>query len=221
MIRLKNLTVGYQGVAVTSALNGEFKHGSMTALTGANGSGKSTLIKTLAGLQRPVSGEIAFSDPLPSIAWLPQQSDIEKNFPVSVFDVVAMGCWQQSGWFKGIGRQQRQAVMHALEQAGVQNLAHARPGTLSGGQLQRVMFARLLMQQAELLLLDEPFAGIDSATTGQLLALLEALNRAGRTLIVVLHDMSTVEKYFPQTLHLAERPATACDSTCGRVPEAG
>lgn len=202
MITLNQLRVGYQGRAVTPLLEGEFAPGTMTALIGANGSGKSTLLKTLAGLLRPVSGSVNFSRPRASLAWLPQQSEIEKTFPVNVFDLVAMGCWEKCGWFGAVNKKMRLAVMRALEEVGMENFATAQPGTLSGGQLQRVLFARLLVQDATLLMLDEPFAGVDDQTTDLLLQLLQARHQAGCTLIVVLHDMARVEKYFPQTVRL-------------------
>lgn len=202
MITLNQLSAGYQGRAVTPVLQGEFARGTMTALVGANGSGKSTLLKTLAGLLRPVGGSLTLSHPRASLAWLPQQSEIEKTFPINVFDLVAMGCWQKSGWFGAVNRTMRLAVMEALVKVGMQDFATVQPGTLSGGQLQRVLFARLLVQDAALLLLDEPFAGVDSQTTELLLQLLQQRHRAGCTMIVVLHDMATVEKYFPQTLRL-------------------
>lgn len=202
MISLNNLSVGYRGRAVTPVLRGTFSYGSMTALVGANGSGKSTLLKTLAGLLPPVSGSVVHNQSSVSRSWLPQQSEIEKNFPINVFDLVAMGCWRRSGWFSGINRSMRQSVMDALEKVKMQDFAFMQPGELSGGQLQRVLFARLLVQNASLLLLDEPFTGIDSETTAMLLTLLEERNRAGCTLIVVLHDMATVEKHFPQVLRL-------------------
>lgn len=202
MITLNQLTVGYQGHAVTPALEGVFATGSMTALVGANGSGKSTLLKTMAGLLRPVSGSVSMPRPRVNLGWLPQQSEIEKTFPISVFDLVAMGCWQKCGWFGAINRSLREAIMAALEKVGMRAFATAQPGTLSGGQLQRVLFARLLVQDAPLMMLDEPFAGVDSQTTELLLQLLQERHQAGCTLIVVLHDMATVEKYFPQTLRL-------------------
>ncbi|WP_424691960.1 metal ABC transporter ATP-binding protein [Erwinia sp.] len=207
MITLNQLTVGYRGRAVTPALQGEFTRGSMTALVGANGSGKSTLLKTLAGLLRPVSGSLSLPLPRANLGWMPQQSEIEKTFPIHVFDLVAMGCWQKCGWFGAINRTLRQQVMTALDKVGMLEFTTAQPETLSGGQLQRVLFARLLVQDANLLMLDEPFAGVDSETTELLLKLLQERHQAGCTLIVVLHDMATVEKYFPQTLRLKSRHA--------------
>ncbi len=215
MIALNHLTVGYQGRAVTPSINGVFQRGSMTALIGANGSGKSTLLKTVAGLMQPVSGSLSFSEPKGNMAWLPQQSEIEKSFPITVFDLVAMGCWQKCGWFGGITREMRRIVMTALEKVNMLAFAGAQPGMLSGGQLQRVLFARLLVQNAELLLLDEPFAGVDSQTTSLLLTLLEERHRAGCTLIVVLHDMATVESYFPQTLRLQSTHSEWSGATTG------
>ena len=205
MILLNKLVVGYQRRGVTPELTGEFVRGSMTALVGDNGSGKSTLLKTLCGMLPAVSGSISLPKPPPAIAWLPQHADIEKTFPVTVFDVVAMGLWRQRGWFGGINRQQRHQVLEALERVRMLPFVNAAPGNLSGGQLQRVLFARLLLQDADLLLLDEPFSGVDSDTTALLLELLAERHRAGCTLIVVLHDMATVVNHFPQVLRLKEQ----------------
>lgn len=204
MITLNRLVAGYHQYAVTPELTGEFQRGSMTALVGANGSGKSTLLKTLCGMLKPVSGTFSLPFPRPSIAWLPQQTEIESTFPLTVFDVVAMGFWRECGWFRAITRQQRMLVLDALERVRMRPFSGTSPGQLSGGQLQRVLFARLLIQNAELLLLDEPFSGIDSETVSLLLQLLAEHHRSGRTLVVVLHDMATVEDHFPQTLHLKE-----------------
>ncbi|WP_249168430.1 metal ABC transporter ATP-binding protein [Erwinia sp. E602] len=202
MILLNSLMVGYQRQAVAPALSGEFIRGSMTALVGANGSGKSSLLKTLCGMLPPVSGSLNFTGARPQIAWLPQQADIEKSVPLTVFDLVAMGFWHRCGWFGGISRAQREQVMQALQQVRMTAFAGASPATLSGGQLQRILFARLLIQDAELLLLDEPFSGVDSDTVALLLTLLAERHRAGCTLIVVLHDMATVAEHFPQVLRL-------------------
>jgi len=207
MITLNQLRAGYQGRAVTPLLQGEFQRGSLTALIGANGSGKSTLLKTMAGLLPPVSGSVTIAQAPASLAWLPQQAEIEKSFPITVFDLVAMGCWQQCGWFGSVNQQLRQNVMAALSKVGMLDFATALPGTLSGGELQRVLFARLLIQNAGLLLLDEPFAAIDSQTSELLMKLLQERHQAGCTVIVVLHDMATVDKFFPQKLRLTNSHA--------------
>jgi zinc/manganese transport system ATP-binding protein len=215
MIVLNQLVVGYQHRAVTPPLSGEFARGSMTALVGANGCGKSTLLKTLCGMLPAISGSAHFSLPRPSLAWLPQHSEIEKNFPLTVFDLVAMGFWRRCGWLRGISRSQRQQVMSALERVNMLPFVTAAPGTLSGGQLQRVLFARLLVQEAELLLLDEPFSGVDSDTIELLLQLLAERHQAGCTLIVVLHDMATVAQHFPQVLRLKEQHSEWSCRDCG------
>lgn len=211
MIVLEKLVVGYQLQGVSPALTGTFARGSMTALVGANGCGKSTLLKTLCGMLPPVSGRVSLPEQRPTIAWLPQHAEIERSFPLTVFDLVAMGLWRQCGWFGGLSRLQRQRVLEALERVRMRPFASASPGTLSGGQLQRVLFARLLLQDAELLLLDEPFSGIDSTTTALLLELLADHHRDGGTQIVVLHDMATVADHFPQVLRLHERH---CEWSC-------
>ncbi|CAO97532.1 ABC transporter ATP-binding protein [Erwinia tasmaniensis Et1/99] len=199
---LNQLVAGYQRRGVTPPLTGELSPGSMTALVGSNGCGKSTLLKTLCGILPPVSGSVSLSVPSPSIGWLPQHSEIERGFPITVFDLVAMGLWRRCGWLRGISRPQRLQVMSALERVNMLPFATSAPGTLSGGQLQRVLFARLLVQEAELLLLDEPFTGVDSDTVELLLVLLAERQRAGNTLIVVLHDMAKVAQHFPQVLHI-------------------
>jgi len=215
MIQLDKLIVGYQKQGVTPELSGEFVRGSMTALVGDNGCGKSTLLKTLCGMLPPVSGSLNLSIPRSSIAWLPQQAELEKTFPITVFDLVAMGLWRQRGWFGGFSRQQRHQVLDALERVRMLPFADAAPGTLSGGQLQRVLFARLLLQDAELLLLDEPFSGVDSDTTKLLLDLLAERHRAGCTLVVVLHDMATVVNHFPQVLRLKQNHSEWSCRDCG------
>jgi len=215
MIQLNQLVVGYQHHAVTPPLSGEFTRGSMTALVGANGCGKSTLLKTLCGMLPAVGGTFTYSLPRPAVAWLPQHSEIEKSFPLTVFDLVAMGFWRRCGWLRGISKRQRKEALVALERVNMLPYADAAPGTLSGGQLQRVLFARLLIQDAELLLLDEPFTGVDSDTTALLLALLAERHRAGCTLIVVLHDMATVAQHFPQILRLKEQHSEWSCRDCG------
>ncbi|QHB33539.1 ABC transporter ATP-binding protein [Yersinia canariae] len=203
MIKLRNTEIGYDGHALTPPIDGCFVAGSLTAIIGANGAGKSTLLKTVAGLQPTVAGQISFSDGrAPQMAYLPQQAELDRQFPIAVQDVVAMGCWPQSGLLGGINHQSRQRIKQALNTVGMQDMARQPVGELSGGQLQRVLFARLLVQQAQLILLDEPFTGIDSQTVGLLLEVIHQLHNEGRTIIAVLHDMSMVAEHFPHTLWL-------------------
>ncbi len=201
MMTLDHLVLGYQGQGITPCISGAIRQGSMTALVGANGTGKSTLLKTIAGLLPPVSGRLGFTGALkPRIAYLPQQSEMDRQFPINVFDVVAMGCWPVTGLLRRIGRGDRTRIYQALERVGLSSMP-ARPiEALSGGQFQRMLFARLLVQRAPLILLDEPFTGIDSQTCGLLMEVIGQLHADGQTLLVVLHDNQTVARHFPQTL---------------------
>ncbi|BEM46912.1 ABC transporter ATP-binding protein [Serratia marcescens] len=203
MISLRQLTIGYGATPLFPPLSGQFSAGSLTAVVGVNGAGKSTLLKTLAGLLPPLAGRLDFSgEKPPRKAYLPQQAELDRQFPIAVSDLVAMGCWPQSGMFGGMNQRAASQVNEALASVGMSALAHSPVGELSGGQLQRVLFARLLVQQAPLILLDEPFTGIDSATTQILLQVIAQLHQQGRTVIAVLHDMSMVAEHFPQVLLL-------------------
>lgn len=204
MIFVNKVEVGYDRRAVAMPLSGRFLCGSLTAIIGANGAGKSTFLKTLAGLQQPVSGDVKFSQgKRPRLAYLPQQAELDRGFPISVFDLVAMGCWPQSGLFGGINRQSAENVAQALDTVGMTEMANSPVGSLSGGQLQRALFARLLVQQAPLIMLDEPFTGIDSQTTELLLKVIAQWHHEGKTVIAVLHDISMVSRHFPHVLYLS------------------
>ncbi|CFR14257.1 ABC transporter ATP-binding protein [Yersinia frederiksenii] len=203
MISLNKAEIGYERSAITAPIDGCFSAGSLTAIIGANGAGKSTLLKTLAGLQPLVAGQIVFTaGPSAQMAYLPQQVEIDKQFPMTVQDVVAMGCWPQSGLLGRVNSASRERIKQALSLVGMQDMARHPVGELSGGQLQRVLFARLWVQQAPLILLDEPFTGIDTQTVQLLLKVIHQLHHEGRTVIAVLHDMSMVAEHFPQALWL-------------------
>ncbi|AFP85174.1 metal ABC transporter ATP-binding protein [secondary endosymbiont of Ctenarytaina eucalypti] len=209
MIILHNLIMGYQGQGIGVPLDGRFASGSMTAIVGLNGSGKSTLLKTLAGLLSPIRGSLSFCNPgRPRIGYLPQQVDIDRQFPIKVYDVVAMGCWPIRGLLRRINLKQQVAIRQALTRVGLETLSYRAISTLSSGQFQRMLFARLLVQEAPLILLDEPFSGIDMPTFGLLMTVIAQLNRQGRTIIVVVHDNQLVARYFPQTLWLTPQSAT-------------
>ncbi|WP_283602679.1 metal ABC transporter ATP-binding protein [Serratia proteamaculans] len=203
MITLQQAVLGYGGEPLFPPLNGHFAAGSLTAVVGVNGAGKSTLLKALAGLLPLQSGKLSFSgNKPPRMAYLPQQAELDRQFPIVVSDLVAMGSWLQMGMFGGLSKRTAQHIAEALAAVGMTSMAHSPVGELSGGQLQRVLFARLLVQQAPLILLDEPFTGIDSATTQLLLQVIAQLHKQGQTVIAVLHDMSMVERHFPQALLL-------------------
>lgn len=203
MITLQQAKIGYGSVPLFSPLSGHFGHGSLTAVVGVNGSGKSTLLKTLAGLQPLQGGSLHFSgNQPPGMAYLPQQTELDRQFPIRVSDLVAMGNWAKSGMFGGLSKYASRHIAEALECVGITTMASRPVEELSGGQLQRVLFARLLVQQVPLILLDEPFSGIDSATIQLLIQVIEQLHQQGRTLIAVLHDISLVINHFPQVLLL-------------------
>jgi len=212
MIHFNQLHVGYRGQAITAIPDGELTAGSMTALTGANGSGKSTLLKTLAGVIAPVSGSCLVSVPASAIGWLPQRSELEIRFPLTVYELVATGCWPRCGWFGGFNRALRKEIDAALDAVQMRAFADAQPAMLSGGQLQRILFARLLMQQSRVWLLDEPFSAIDASTVTLLMALLRQQQQQGTTLLVVLHDRPLVSRYFSAELSL-DRTTTSAQVT--------
>jgi zinc/manganese transport system ATP-binding protein len=204
MMRFHHLQAGYQGQTVTPTINGELPAGSMTALIGANGSGKSTLLKTIAGLLTPIAGRCDLAVSRKELGWLPQRTELETRFPITAYELVAMGCWPRCGWFGAINRALRKEIDAALDAVQMRDFADAQPATLSGGQLQRVLFARLMLQRSKLWLLDEPFNGIDSQTVTLLMSILEQQQQAGTTLLVVLHDRPLVARYFQDVLSLDE-----------------
>ncbi len=205
MISLKNLVTGYFNAAVSCPISCDFEKGSMTALIGVNGCGKSTLLKTLAGLLKPMSGNIQYAhNQRPQIAYLPQQSDLDREFPLTVYDVVSMGCWPKRHLWQSINAQDRLNIADAIERVKLSDLINISISELSGGQFQRMLFARLLVQQAPILMLDEPFTGIDAETSELLIRLIQQLNKEGYTIIVVLHDNQMVQRFFPVSLLLAQ-----------------
>jgi zinc/manganese transport system ATP-binding protein len=199
---LHDVTVAYDRQPAVHHLSGRFRSASLTAVVGPNGAGKSTLLKTIVGLLRPVDGHIE-RRPAGAIAYLPQQAEIERDFPISVIDTVLLGHWRQIGWRGGVGPAMRETALGAIAAVGLQGLGQCPVGSLSVGQFQRMMFARMIVQDAPLIMLDEPFAAIDSTTTTDLLGLVVRWHDEGRTVIAVLHDLAQVRKYFPETLLLA------------------
>lgn len=213
MIRLQDLTLGYERHPAVHHLNADIAAGALVAVVGPNGAGKSTLLKGLAGELRPLGGQIGIA--LPSrraLAYLPQRSEIDPSFPIPVLDVVAMGLWHELGAFGRLGRSGHTAVQRALTAVGMSGFEARAIGSLSGGQLQRVRFARLMLQDAPLILLDEPFAAIDSRTVDDLIRLILGWHREGRTILTVVHDFEQVRRHFPSCLLLA-RELVACGPT--------
>ncbi len=206
-IRFRNVTLGYDSHPAVHHLDGEIASGSLTAIVGPNGSGKSTLIKGIVGQISPLEGRIEIVDTgRAAIAYLPQQAAIDRTFPISVFDLVALGLWSEIGSLRGLTGNQRNRVVEALSAVGLEGLEHRPIDTLSGGQLQRTLFARVLLQNSRLILLDEPFTAIDAKTSADLMALIERWHGEARTIIAVLHDFELVKERFPQALMLAREP---------------
>jgi zinc/manganese transport system ATP-binding protein len=212
-VTLDNLSAGYDRRPAVHHLSGVFADGSMTAVIGPNGGGKSTLLKTLGSFMPPMTGRIDYNGLKPGeIGYLPQQFEIDRTFPLSVMDVVLLGHWPRLGALGNVRQAHRDEALKALEQVDMETFASRPIASLSTGQWQRVLFARLTLQKAKLLLLDEPFAAIDGRTTHDLLHVLEEWRRGGATIICVMHDYNLVRDHFPQTLLLA-RDLIAWDDT--------
>lgn len=205
-IRFDEVTLGYGRRPAVHHLDGEISAGSLMAVVGPNGAGKSTLLKGIVGTLKPLEGHIRLTSPSSGIAYLPQAAEIDRSFPLSVYDLVAMGLWSRSGLFGGISRKERTRVEQALAAVGLIGFERRPIGTLSGGQMQRALFARLLLQDAPVILLDEPFTAIDAKTTADLLDLVRRWHDESRTVVAVLHDLDTVRRVFPQTLLIAREP---------------
>lgn len=204
MITLHNLTFGYTSSSPLGTLSGSFSAGSLTAIVGENGSGKSTLLKTLAGLIPPLAGSLSPARGiLPRMGYLPQLSEFDRQFPLSVLDLVLMGSLPQRGLFGSLNHVWRRKAHAALEAVAMTAFATRPIGHLSGGQLQRVLFARLLLADTPVLLLDEPFTGVDAETTQALLTLIHHRHQQGCTILAVLHDRAIVDHHFPLVLQLS------------------
>ena len=203
MIHFDNLTLGYARHPVVHHLHGEVAAGSLLAVIGPNGGGKSTLLKGILGQLPPLEGQIRLGVASQQIGYLPQEPRIDRQFPITVREMVAMGLWRHCGLFGRLAREQRVKVAAALERVGLEGMSEANLDALSGGQLQRALFARLWLQEADLMLLDEPFSAIDTQTSEDLLGVLREWQAAGKTVLAVLHDMTQVSRHFPQSLLLA------------------
>ncbi len=204
-IHLRDLTLGYERHPAVHHLSLQLTPGALVAVVGPNGAGKSTLIKALAGVLTPLSGHIEGLQ-REHIAWLPQHSELDTSFPIDLRGMVATGLWRRMGALGRFTAAHRQRCDAALAAVGLSGFEARGLDTLSGGQLQRARFARLILQDAPVVLLDEPFAAVDQRTTADLLALLHGWQRHGRTVIAVLHDIAQVREHFPQTLLLAREP---------------
>jgi len=207
ILRFHDVTLGYERHPAVHHLSGALRAGSLTAVVGPNGAGNSTLLKGMVGLLRPLAGSIRGEGlGRGDIAYLPQQAEIDRTFPISVFDTVQLGHWHKVGPFGAIDGALVEQALAALDAVGLGGFERRQIGSLSAGQFQRVLFARMLLQDARLVLLDEPFTAIDARTTADLLQVVKRWHGEQRTVVAVLHDFDQVRAHFPETLLLAREP---------------
>ena len=220
-IELRDLTIAYDRHPAVHHLTGNFAPGSLTAIVGPNGAGKSTLLKAITGALRPAAGTVELNGLSRSdLAYLPQQAEIDRAFPITVADTVVMGAWTRIGVGRGVDRATAVRAGQALSAVGLNGFGRRPVGSLSAGQFQRVLFARMLLQDARVVLLDEPFTAIDARTTRDLLDLVVRWHRQeGRTVIAVLHDFDQVRAHFPHALLLARAPIAWGDTDRVLTPE--
>lgn len=212
-LTLDEVSAGYAGHLAIEQVSGRFAPGTLTAIIGPNGAGKSTLLNVMAGLSRPQSGSVRIEGAEPaSVGYLPQATAIERAYPISALEFAALGRWREFGAFGTPPYELLPEVMAALQTVGLPDKATAPISDLSIGQFRRLLFARLIVQRARLVLLDEPFAAVDAQTTDDLLAVLRGWHEAGRTVIAVLHDIGQVRELFPFAL-LLNRRVIAWDAT--------
>jgi len=200
-LEVRDLTVAYHEKPVLWDVDIHLPAGNLLAIVGPNGAGKTTLIKAILGLIEPAAGQIlihgkAYAAQRHIVAYVPQRGSVDWDFPTSVLDVVMMGRYGRLGWFRRPGAEDRTLALEALEKVGMAAFAGRQISQLSGGQQQRTFLARALVQDAEVYFMDEPFQGVDATTERAIIVLLQALRRAGKTVIAVHHDLQTVPEYF-------------------------
>ena len=223
-LEISGLSVSYGQQPVVFSVDMAVQPGRMTAIIGPNGAGKSTLLKAALGIVPRLSGTVrVFGRPLEAararIAYVPQRASVDWDFPTEVLDVVLMGMYRQLGLLGRIRARHIAAAMEALTRVGMQDFADRQIGQLSGGQQQRVFLARALAQQADLFLLDEPFAGVDAATERAIIEVLHGLRDAGKTVVAVHHDLSTVPQYFDDVFLINRRRIAAGPVAGAFTPE--
>jgi len=204
-LSVRGLTVTYGDKPAVFSLDFDAAPGALTAIVGPNGAGKSTFLKAILDIVPRISGQVRFfgrdiEGARRKVAYVPQRASVDWSFPARVIDVVMMGLYGEIGLFRFAGRRQRERALACLERVGMADFATRQIGQLSGGQQQRVFLARALAQDAMLYLLDEPFAGVDAATEAAILRVLRDLNREGRTVLCVHHDLATVQHNFDRVM---------------------
>ena len=206
-----DITLGYGPHPAVHHLDGDIERGSLTAIIGPNGAGKSTLLKAIAGELKPIAGHFDFGTPKPRIAYLPQIAEIDRSFPLTVFELLSLGLWRKTGLFGGLSHDDRHAVEQALHAVGLVGFENRTLDTLSGGQMSRVLFARVMLQDADIVLLDEPFAGVDPLAVHDLQQLILRLRERGVGMLITDHNVR-------ETLTITDRAYILTD---GQILAAG
>ncbi|QND50857.1 ABC transporter ATP-binding protein [Phyllobacterium sp. 628] len=219
-LRFADVTVAYDRHPAVHHVSGSFEPGSLTAIAGPNGAGKSTLLKALMGELSLAEGSIDLGGmSIRDFGYLPQAAEIDRHFPLTVADTVVLGAWRETGAFGGVTRAVAAKVRQALSAVGLEGFERRQIGSLSAGQFQRVLFARLLLQDAKVIVLDEPFTAIDARTTRDLLEIVQRWHTERRTVIAVLHDFEQVRAHFPTTLLLAREAVVWGPTDIALAPE--
>ena len=203
-LECKNLTLGYGSKTVIENLSFHVNKGDYLCILGENGSGKSTLMKTILHLLKPISGTISTGDGLlaDEISYLPQQTEVQRDFPASVYEIVLSGCQSRCGKRPFYNKEEKELASAAMEKLGISHLAKKCYRELSGGQQQRTLLARALCAAQKMLLLDEPVTGLDPAATEEMYSLIKQLNNDGITIIMISHDTEAALKYASHVLHI-------------------
>ena len=204
LLTCQDLTLGYNGHEIIQGLNFEVNAGDYLCIVGENGSGKSTLMKTILGLQPPISGKVTTGDGLlqREIGYLPQQTDVQRDFPASVWEIVLSGCQNRQGLRPFYNREDKQIARENIHRMRLDDLTKRCYREMSGGQQQRVLLARALCATGKLLLLDEPVSGLDPRVTAEMYALIDELNRDGITILMISHDLQAALRYATHILHI-------------------
>lgn len=209
VLQIRDVSLGYPDLTLFRKLSMDVEEGATLAVLGANGAGKSTFVKMLLGLTTPLEGRLTWPNGKPrEIGYLAQMTEFDRRFPIRVRDLAAMGAWRGFGLRRGLDAGAQERMRDALSEAGVLDIADRPLHTLSGGQLQRALFARVIMQDAPLILLDEPFAAVDQSTEAHLLSIIERWRDEGRAVVLVVHDLSSVLDHCSHALLLGGQEAT-------------
>lgn len=206
LLTCQDLCLGYDGKEILHNLNFEIHTGDYLCIVGENGSGKSTLMKTVLGLQQPISGKVLTGDGLTQneIGYLPQQTVVQKDFPATVWEIVLSGCQGRCGLRPFYTKEEKQLAADNIERMGITHLTKRCYRELSGGQQQRVLLARALCATKKMLLLDEPVSGLDPKVTAEMYTLIEKLNKDGITIIMISHDLNATLTYASHILHIGD-----------------